>query len=244
MKTFLLPLRLGLGVVALATLAACTSPISRSTQPTGPELPPIGLAATAVWLEEREAVTPAARVRNTEVQAARVASPSGAPVTAQSVSARTVAVPDRPRPTARRARAVQAFADICVASISDVSGLLSRANAVNIRDFDEPARVRSDNSGARAFLGGIEDGPIRVLTGTNPNSADVRALCVVTTIGAGPRPTAQAKIDTVSAAGFRLDRIGSSARGEQRYRIVGAPEGTTLTVRTNVFGSGVTIAWR
>ena len=131
-----------------------------------------------------------------------------------------------------------------MASIPDFNGLPSRMNAVNIRDFDKPARARSDNTGAQALVGGIDDGPIRIAVGVNPRGTDTRALCSISTIGAGTRATAQAKIDAVTAAGFRLERIASRERGEQRFRIVGAPEGTILTIRTNVFGAGANIAWR
>ncbi|MEL6619275.1 MAG: hypothetical protein AAFP16_10395 [Pseudomonadota bacterium] len=238
-------MRICLTLCALCALTACTSPISRATQPTGPELPPIGIQATAVWLEEREAVTvAAARARSEELRTRAVAAPSRAVAQTQSASGQTVSVPDRPRPSTRRGRAVQAFADVCVASISDINGIASRMNAVNIRDFDRPARVNSDNTGAQLLSGGIDDGPIRLLVGLNPNGTDTRALCSISTIGSNARATAQAKIDTVTAAGFRLEKIASQGRGQQRFRIVGAPDGTILSIRTNVFGAGASVAWR
>ncbi|WP_415921488.1 hypothetical protein [Tateyamaria sp. SN6-1] len=57
--------------VITAALAACDSPISSASGPTGPELPPLGLASTAIWLEEREALTTRGAQRATEIQSAQ-----------------------------------------------------------------------------------------------------------------------------------------------------------------------------
>ncbi|MEL6888187.1 MAG: hypothetical protein AAFO86_05700 [Pseudomonadota bacterium] len=231
-------------IIGLAfALAACESPITNATGPTGPELPPLGLGATAVWLEQREALV-APRPRAQDIPTSQIRAVATGQVSIQQAASRSAAVPERTRPTTRRARSVQAFTDVCVASISDLSGIESRMNAVNIRDFDEPARVVSDDSGSRAQIGGIDDGPIRMLVGQNPNGTEFRALCSISTIGANPRATAQAKADAVAAAGFRLERIASPERGEERFRIVGAPDGTILNIRRNLLGSGASIAWR
>lgn len=229
-----------LATITLAT--GCYSAVSTAQGPTGPELPPLGLASTAVWLEKREAnVAPA--VRSQDIPTSQIRAVSSGQISARAAASTPVAVPDRTRPTTRRGRALQAFTDVCVASVSDPAGLSGRAQAVNLRDFDEPARVSTENE-ARLVQGGIDDGPIRVIVGTNPAAEDAKALCVVTMIGANGRAAAQDNADAVAAAGFRLDPIPAPERGVQRFRIVGAPDGTTLSLRTNIFGTGATIAWR
>ncbi|MEM9873121.1 MAG: hypothetical protein AAF822_17945 [Pseudomonadota bacterium] len=232
-----------LAAIAVISLAACESPITNATGPTGPELPPLGLGATAVWLEQREALV-APPPRSQDIPTSQIRAVASGEISAQQASASSTTVPERARPTTRGARAVQAFADVCVASISDLAGIESRMRAVNIRDFDEPAQVSSDDTGARLLIGGIDDGPIRVLVGLNPNGADRRALCAISTIGSNGRATAQAKADAVTAAGFGLQRIASQQRREERFRVVGAPDGTVLSIRRNALGTGATLSWR
>ncbi|MEM6759271.1 MAG: hypothetical protein AAF601_07300 [Pseudomonadota bacterium] len=220
--------------VALVCLAACDE---RPDIPTE-NFPPVGLASTAIWLESRQSLNAAARLGATQARQATLPDSRF-----QNASAAEPTIPTRSRPTTRRGRAVQAFADICVASIPDVAGLVARAQAVNLRDFDEPARVARENN-AQAVLGGIDDGPIRVVIGVNPDNDDTVALCTVTAIGSGARATAQAKVDAIASAGFGLQPIAAEGNSQQSFRIVGAPEGTTVSVRTNIFGVGVNIAWR
>ncbi|MEL7164018.1 MAG: hypothetical protein AAGL96_00990 [Pseudomonadota bacterium] len=219
---------------ALLPLAACDE---RPDIPTE-NFPPVGLASTAVWLEQRQPLNEAARIG-----AAQARQPGVPDARFQNTSSATLTIPARSRPTTRRARAVQAFADICVASITDEARLVARATAVNERDFDKPARVASENN-AQAVTGGIDDGPVRFVVGVNPEAADAVALCTVTAIGPGGRATAQAKIDAITAAGFGLQPVTPEGRSKQSFRIIGAPEGTTVSVRSNIFGVGVTVAWR
>ncbi|WP_299546575.1 hypothetical protein [uncultured Tateyamaria sp.] len=233
--------RAGLTVAAVLILAACSTE-RRPDISTQAGLPPIGLASTAVWLEQREGSAPRVRaaqeIPTSEIRS--VVSGSAAP----GASVTTVAsVPSRARPSTRRARGVQAFADICVASIPDVSGLSNRMRAVNLRDFDVPARDRSARSGNEVLVGGIPDGPIRVQTDVN-SGGNNRARCGVSTIGANAGTVAQAKADALVASGFGLKQIAPQGRAQQSWQIVGAPGSTTLHVRKNAFGAGAWIVWQ
>ncbi|MEM8656319.1 MAG: hypothetical protein AAGF36_16430 [Pseudomonadota bacterium] len=77
-------------------VAACTSPISTADGPTGPELPPLGLASTAIWLEQREALLPRHQRRAAEVRAEQS-------VAAPQPTAQPLAAPTRPVTTAAAA---------------------------------------------------------------------------------------------------------------------------------------------
>ncbi|APX10432.1 hypothetical protein [Tateyamaria omphalii] len=227
--------RTGLIIAALSVLAACSA--SRPNVPVQENFPPVGLASTAVWLEQRQALSSEARLGAAQAQAATVPD-----ARLQSASS-TVSVPERARPNTRQARAVQAFRDICVASVSDVSRLPMRMLAVNLRDFDGPARNRTNSTGGQVLVGGIPDGPIRTQTEVNTAGGD-RALCGVSTISVGSRAIAQEKIGTLADAGFRLEPTQTRGRAQQSWQIVGAPAGTTLNVRTTGLGAGAWIAWR
>lgn len=86
-----------LGFFAVGSLAACSSPISTATGPTGPEMPPLGLAATAVWLDDREALIKASETRAAEVLEQEAAAEqtvvlaASAPVAATSATASSTA---------------------------------------------------------------------------------------------------------------------------------------------------------
>lgn len=67
--------------VLLAALAACESPVTRATGPTGPELPPIGLAATAVWLDQRQAGVAAPAARAQDIPTSQIRSVASGEVT-------------------------------------------------------------------------------------------------------------------------------------------------------------------
>lgn len=239
-------LRTGLTVLAMLALAACSSE-RRPDVPTGAGLPPLGLASTAVWLEQREVRVPQARkaqdIPTSEIRS--VVSGGAGPVAQQQAAvARTVSVPDRARPTARSARSVQAFTDACVASIADLGGLADRIRKVNVRDFDMQPRELTTRSGGNLLRGGIDDGPIRMEAEIAAPGDDVRARCGVSTILANARPVAQAKIDTLAASGYRLEKIPAQGRANISWRIVGAPQDTTLNVRTTGLGAGAWITWR
>lgn len=112
--------RLVIPVLGLVfAVAACSSPISNGNGPTGPELPPLGLASTAIWLENREALTAQSIARAAEVRAAqraedqqRAAAIQPQPAAEPQPTSTSVNVSD----STLRASAINGFATGCIAN--------------------------------------------------------------------------------------------------------------------------------
>ncbi|WP_299688984.1 lipoprotein [uncultured Tateyamaria sp.] len=229
---------LALGIVV--ALAACESPISRATGPTGPELPPLGLAATAIWLEDREALTSQSAERAAEIRAAQqnaarrqaVVQPASQPA-AQPLSA-------QPVPTGTIALAARAFADACVASLPTMQNVRAQARSANERYFGTKPEESS-----RTLLGGQgAQGDVALSVFIQAGRGRDINQCSVGARRQDASALAQALVATLGAAGYGLTPV-ADADAQRAWQIDGAAPGTILRVnsRRNFLGQIVTGAW-
>ena len=228
MKTWIL------AVGMVATLGACAD--NRHTiAPATVEMPPIGLAAQAVWLEERggaaprvtrAADIPTSQIRST-ISGARTPPPVAQPV------------PDRAAPSGTIALAAQAFADACVASLPNMAGVAQRLEAVSLRDFG----VSPDEAGRGYFLTGQQPGNIFMTVALGVGRHNVKQ-CSISVRRQDPAVTAQTLVNTVTNAGYSLTPV-AAGNAAQAWAISGAPAGTTLktTSRRNALGQQLTGVW-
>ena len=221
-------------LAALMVLAACEE---RPDLPAD-NFPPVGLASTAVWLENKQSLTAAARTGAAQARAANV--PDARLQTVSAPAQRTV--PERTRPAGDVARAAQAFADICVASVNDPDGLTARMRQVNQRDFGVEPREFSGRRPGVLSIGGDPRGPIQVETARNVGRNGI-TQCVVSVRGSDKSATAQAMIDALVAQGLALQPIAARRNAQQSWSIRGAAAGTTLNLGSRRNSVGVWIAW-
>lgn len=232
MKTWIL----AVGMVAV--LAACAD--NRHTiTPATIDLPPVGLGAQAVWLEERGGVAPritrAADIPTSQIRSTVSGARAATPV--------AQAAPARPTPTSTVALAAQAFADACVASLPNMAGVEQRLAAVSRRDFG----VSPDEAARGYFLTGQQPGNIFMTVALGVGRQNVKQ-CSISVRREDPATVAQTLVNTVTDAGFALTPV-SDPKVQQAWAISGAPAGTILktTSRRNALGqqlTGVWITWR
>ncbi|MEP4247548.1 hypothetical protein [Tateyamaria sp.] len=232
--------RIAFVLTVAVAVAACSN--TRPDIPTTNEhFPPLGLASTARWLDEREANTsrtPTAREVPTS-QIRDVAS-GGRPVAPTPVAS----VPSRAAPNGTIALAAQAFADTCVASLPDMSGVESRLTQVSQRDFGvAPGKIGSD-----ILLTGQRPGNIALTTARNAGRSGVNQ-CSMSVRREDPRVVSQTLVNTITDAGFALRPVTPEGNAQQAWAIVGAPTGTVLKTggKRNALGqqvTGVWITWR
>lgn len=221
--------------LALTMLCACSAPDAPSI-----DFPPVGLAATARWLDTEGGLIDTARTGASQAIAAeqRLDRLQSAPTPVSQ----TVSVPPRTRPNTAAGRAAQAFGDICVASLPNMAGVAARMRLVNQRDFGAAPAERGG-----MLVGGEQPGDIYIAIGqdTGRNNANT---CSVSVRRQNPSSTAQAMIDAVAAAGYRITPV-DVVDAQRGWTISGAPAGTLLkmTSRRNALGqqlTGVWITWR
>ncbi|WP_299201294.1 hypothetical protein [uncultured Tateyamaria sp.] len=235
-------MRAGVVVAALLAVAACSSE-RRPDIPVQRSLPPVGLASTAVWLEQREGSAPRVRaardIPTSEIRS--VVSGGSAPV---ATPAAQPAVPNRTKPAGNIALAAQAFADTCVASLPSMAGVEKRFDQVSRRDFG----VAPDEAGRNYFLSGQRRGDIFMSVALGAGRSNI-FQCNISVRRQDQATTAQALVNTVTAAGYALTPVAATGNAQQEWAISGAPAGTRLKMvtRTNVLGqklTGVWIVWR
>ncbi|MEL7091062.1 MAG: hypothetical protein AAFN94_04935 [Pseudomonadota bacterium] len=220
-------------MMALLLGAGCTSVPDKPSS----NFPPIGLAATARWLETDGGLLTAAqssadRVRREEARLEQLRSGTTA------LPASSVAVPDRTRPTSTIGRATQAFVDICAASLPSMANVTERFRLVNQRDFGaEPGEL------GPLLVGGEQPGNIYINLANGAGRSNLKQ-CAVSVRGENPSAAAQAFVDTTAAAGIRLEPV-QAVNAQRAWRIVGAPAGTQLKInsRRNILGQQLTGAW-
>ena len=227
-------------IIGLAfALAACESPISNATGPTGPELPPLGLASTAIWLEDREALTSQSAQRAAEIRAAQQ-NQARLEGTAQPVSQPGQSLSDAPIPTGTVALAARTFAEACVASLPSMQNVRAQARAVNQRFFGA-----APDESSRTLLGGQGiNGDISLSLFINAGRGRDLNQCGVGARRQDASAMAQALINTLGAAGYRLTPVADDDV-LRAWQIEGTPPGTILRVnsRRNFLGQIVTGAW-
>lgn len=235
------PVKFATTCVVLSLLGACSN-VPAGTVGHSPELPPIGLAASAVWLEERQsdfvprpraaADIPTSQIRSTvNGRAAPAPTLIGQPV------------PDRAAPTGTLALGVQAFTDTCVAALPSMNDVVSRFEAVSVRDFG----VRVSEAGRNYYLSGQRPGDISMSVATGASRSNIKQ-CLISIRGGDTALNAKTLVDTVTNAGFGLTEVAPT-NATQAWAISGAPAGTQLKVnsRRNFLGqqlTGVWITWR
>ncbi|MEL6466157.1 MAG: hypothetical protein AAFQ58_14410 [Pseudomonadota bacterium] len=174
-------------IFTTVALGACTSPISNAKGPTGPELPPLGLASTAIWLEQREALTPQSRARAAEIQAAQRAAD-------QQVAA------VQPQPAAQRP----------VIAVSDGVLLASAINGFASGCIANAPRFGASPVSAFGVLKPVFDAGL-----TLESSGDRRVSCEYRYIGYGtnrPRPSADQMVRLAQALQERVGGTVSAPR--------------------------------
>ncbi len=229
---------LSLAAIAILGLGACGSP---NVGPGGTDLPPLGLASSAVWLEQRQGSAPrpiqpkdiptatlAAQARGETVDLSR---PIATPV--------AQAVPQRARPSSTVGLAAQSFADACVGALPSMASVVERMQQVNQRDYGLAPRRLGDG----LYIGGEPRGNIllEVADGVGRNNVN---HCQISVRRQDPQAAATAFVGAVTGAGYALRPVTAS-NAQQAWQIVGAPSGTILKLnqRTNVLGQQLTGAW-
>ena len=219
-------------------LAACESPISNATGPTGPELPPLGLASTAVWLEDREALTRQSAQRAVEIRAAQQNEARRQGVT-QPVSQPISSTSSEPIPTGNVALAARAFADACVASLPSMQNVLAQARSAQERYFKlTPTESSSSLLGGQGLRGDVS---LTVFDGAGRRDVN---QCGVGARRQDASAVAQGLVSTLGAAGYSLTPVADED-AQRAWQINGAAPGTILRVnsRRNALGQIVTGAW-
>lgn len=232
--------RIAFLLTVTAAVAACSN--NRPDIPTTNEhFPPLGLASSARWLDEREAKTshtPAARdIPTSQIREVVSGGRPVAPIPAASV-------PARGTPSGTVALAAQAFADTCVASLPDMRGVEDRLTQVSQRDFG----VAPGNIGSAILATGQRPGNIYLTTARNAGRAGINE-CSMSIRREDPGVVAQTLVNTVTDAGFTLRPVTPNGNAQQAWAIDGAPAGTELKTggKRNVLGqqvTGVWITWR
>ena len=228
--------RLCTALALSVAFAACESPISRATGPTGPELPPIGLGATAVWLESREALTTQSAQRAVEIRAAQQTEARRL----DQVQPAAQPLSEQPVPTGTVALAARAFADACVASLPSMQSVREQARATNQRLFGA-----APDESSRSLLGGQGvNGDISMSVFIGAGRGRSLNQCGVGARRQDAAALAQALVATLGQRGFALTPV-QDAEVARAWQIDGAPAGTILRVnaRRNFLGQTVTGAW-
>jgi len=229
---------LSFAAIAILGLGACAAP---NVGPGGSDLPPLGLASSAVWLEQRQGTAPrpvqpkdiptatlAAQARGETVDLSRpVATPAAQPV------------PQRTRPNSTVGLAAQSFADACVASLPTMAGVVARFDQVNRRDY----KLAPKDVGGTLFIGGEPRGNVFMELAVGAGRRDVNH-CLVSVRRQDPQAAATALVGAVTGSGYALRPVAAE-NAQQAWQIVGAPAGTILKLnqRTNVLGQQLTGAW-
>lgn len=238
--------RLSIALTLIAAVAACTTTRRPDIPSSGADLPPIGLAASARWLEAREAAVPRpVAARDIPTSQIRDVVSGGRPVVAASPVAAPVqaSVPARATPSGTVALAAQAFADTCVASLPDMSGVADRLAQVSQRDFG----VAPDQAARNYYITGQPRGDIFMNVSLGAGRSKIYQ-CSSSVRRQDPAAVAQALVDTVTNAGFSLTPVAAD-NAAQAWAISGAQRGTVLKTgsRRNALGqevTGVWITWR
>lgn len=228
--------RFSIALIMIAAVAACSTTRRPDIESSASALPPIGLAASARWLEKREAAAPRpVAARDIPTSQIRNVVSGGAPVAATSAAA----TPARGKPSGTVALAAQAFADTCVASLPDMSGVADRLAQVSQRDFGV-----APNQAARGYyLTGQRRGNIFMNLSLNAGRPKTNQ-CAASVRREDPAAVAQALVDTVTNAGFALTPVASD-NAAQAWSISGARAGMVLktSTKTNAQGQNVTGVW-
>ncbi|WP_147107897.1 hypothetical protein [Tateyamaria sp. syn59] len=229
--------RVGVIVTLCAGLAACSSE-RRPDIPVQDNFPPVGLAASAVWLEERQ-VPVAQRPRAADIPTSQIRTTVDGRAPAATPVAQTANVPQRARPTTTIALAAQAFGDACVASLPSMSGVLERLRQVSRRDFG----VAPSDFGSNFLVTGQRPGSIQLEAAVGVGRAGINQ-CLISVRKEDPTATATALVATVTGAGYSLREVAAQ-NADQTWAIAGAPAGTELKINTrrNFLGQQLTGAW-
>ncbi|WP_299138114.1 hypothetical protein [uncultured Tateyamaria sp.] len=219
-------------------LAACADPAIQDDH--AMTLPPIGLAATAVWLDEREANTPRP-TRASDIPTSQIRATVNGGVAATPVAQ---PVPNRAAPSGNIALATQAFADVCVASLPTMAGIKDRFDQVSLRDFG----VRPSRAASNYYITGQRRGDIYMNLSLGAGRSNIQQ-CAISVRRQDAATVAQTLVDTVTNAGYALSPVAASGTAQQAWAISGAPAGTQLktSTRINALGqelTGVWITWR
>lgn len=229
-------------MAALTALTACSN-AGRPDIPVQSGLPPIGLAAQAVWLEERNGALPQrVAARDIPTSQIRAVASGQAPFVATEASAPIV--PERPAPAGNIALAAQAFSDTCVASLPTMAGVEQRLEQVSLRDFD----IAPDEAGDNYFLTGQPRGDIFMSVSLGAGRSNIYQ-CNISVRRQDQALTAQTLVNTVTDAGYALSAVTPSDNAQQEWIIAGTPRDMRLKMvtRTNLLGqelTGVWITWR
>lgn len=229
---------LSVAAIAILGLAACTAP---NIGPGGTDLPPLGLASSAIWLEQRQGTAPRPLQAKDIPTATLAAQARGEPVNLSRPVATPAAqaVPQRGRPSSTVGLAAQSFTDTCVASLPNMTGLVTRIQQVNQRDYGlAPKRV-----GDGFYIGGEPRGNIFLEVAVGVGRSNVNQ-CQVSVRRQDPQAAATAFVGAVTGSGYALRPV-SADNAQQAWQIVGAPAGTILKLnqRTNALGQQLTGAW-
>lgn len=235
--------RLALTFACLAGLIACSPPYDGIDKGTG-GLPPIGLAASGVWLDGRQTNAPRPQ-RAADIPTSQIRAAVGggiAPAPAPTPVAQPV--PNRAAPSGNVALAAQAFADACVASLPGMTGVKDRFDQVSLRDFG----VRPSRAASNYYITGQRRGDIFMNLSLGAGRSNV-FQCAISVRRQDPATVAQTLVDTVTNAGYALSPVAASGTAQQAWAISGAPAGTQLKTssRINAVGqelTGVWITWR
>lgn len=229
---------ISLCLVLVAALAACSAE-RRPDIPARSGLPPVGLAATAVWLEEREVRVPRARDAG-DIPTSQIRSVvSGDAPPAPTPVAQPATVPERGQPASTIGLAAQAFSDACVASLPGMAGTLERLRQVSQRDFG----VAPSEIGSNFLVTGQRPGNVQLEAAVGVGRNNINQ-CLVTVRGEDPSTAANALVNTVTGAGYGLRPV-TPVNADQAWTIAGAPAGTELKIKTrrNFVGQQQTGAW-
>ncbi|GGX64803.1 hypothetical protein GCM10007385_37400 [Tateyamaria omphalii] len=226
----------------LTLVAACSSE-RRPDIPVQSAMPPVGLASTAVWLEQRQGNAPRVPSER-DIATSEIRSVVSGRSTAAATPVAQPAIPDRAEPSGTIALAAQAFTDTCVASLPDMTGVEQRFDQVSRRDFG----VVPNEAGRNYFLSGQRRGDIFMSVALGAGRSNI-FQCSISVRRQDQAQMAQTLVNTVTDAGYALTRVAATGDAQQEWTISGAPEGTRLKMvtRTNVLGqklTGVWIVWR